>query len=165
MYKLLIDSDALIKISKAEFLEAVVENFNINITEEIYDETVTEGKKGLHKDADKIDILIQKDKIKIIKKNNYQKNKKSLQSFGKGEISIFQAYKENNIIVTDDLRFTTYIKEQEMDNISSANLLSILVKKKKPEKNKAKYHLEKLKQYIRKEVYELIKDSLEGGEK
>ena len=45
MYKLLFDSDALIKISKAEFLDVVAENFDVYITEEVYDETVKEGKK------------------------------------------------------------------------------------------------------------------------
>ena len=162
MYKLLLDSDALIKISKAEFLDAVAENFNVAVTEEVYYETVIEGKKGFYQDADNIDKLVQSGKIKIRIGRGYRKKKKPKQSFGIGEASVLQAYQKGSLIVTDDLSFTAYMEKEQIKSISSAHLLLALVKKKKVKKDKARYCLEKLRYLIRKEVYELIRKDIEG---
>ena len=113
MYKILFDSDALIKISKAEFSDVVVENFDVLITEEVYKETVEEGKRRFYPDSDKIEKLVQDNKIKILKGVYYSKKKKPKQSFGRGEISIFKAYKKDRLIVTDDLSFTSYLQNQK----------------------------------------------------
>ncbi len=160
MYKLLFDSDALIKISKAEFLDVIVKNFNASIAEEVYEEAVKEGKKGFYPDADKIGNFIQEGKIKIIKKQYYNKGKKTKQPFGRGEASVFQAYKKGNIIVSDDLSFTSYARKENIKSLSSAHLIYVLVKKRKISKDKAYDSLEKLKPYIRKDVYELVKKDI-----
>jgi len=157
MYKLLFDSDALIKTSKAEFLDKIAKNFSILITEEVYNETVKEGKKGFYQDAEDIENYINKGDIKIIKIKNYIKKKGPGKNFGKGEKSTFQAYKKGSLIVTDDLSFTSYIKKEKLKVLSSANLLYALVKKKKLSKSNAQYYLEKLKPYIRKDVYNLVR--------
>ena len=162
MYKFLVDSDALIKISKAEFLDAVTENFDVFITEEIYEETIIEGKKGFYHDADDIERLIQNSKIKILKGGHYKKKEKSKPGFGRGELSILQAYKKDSLIVTDDLSFTSYMQKERIKSISSAHLLLALVKKDKMDKDKAYYHLERLKPFIRKDVYELVKNDFKG---
>ena len=161
MYKLLLDSDALIKILKAEFLDITVQNFDVITTKEVYDEVVTEGKKGFYQDADKIEKFVKDGKIGIIK-TGYKKRKKPKQSFGAGETSVFQAYRKNSLIVTDDLSFTSYIRKEGMASISSAHLLFILFKKNKLSKSEAYYCLERLKPFIRKEVYEIIKNDLGG---
>jgi len=157
MYKLLFDSDALIKASKAEFLDKIVDNFNVSITEEVYNETVKEGKKGFYQDADKIDDFVNKGKIKIIKEK-YKKDLK--QSFGKGEKSTYQAHKKGTLIITDDLRFTLYIKKENIKSLSSAHLIYTLVKKRKVSKDNASYFLEKLKPHIRRDVYALVKKDI-----
>ena len=162
MYKLLFDSDALIKVSKAEFLDIVAENFCIFITKEVYDETVADGKKGLHKDADKIEQLIRDGKIKILKEAYHKKKLVAKQGFGRGELSVLQAYEKGRLIVTDDLSFTSYLQKEHAGSVSSVHLLLALVKKKKLKKDNAHYFLEKLKPYIRKEIYKLIKTDIEG---
>ena len=162
MYKLLFDSDALIKASKADLLEAVAECFDVLITEEVRNETVEEGKKRFHPDADKIENLINARKIKIINRKNYSKKKEPKESFGKGEISVFKAYKKKYIIVTDDLSFSSYINKEGIKGISSAHLLLLLFKKGKIQKDKAEHYLEKLKPYIRNDTYKLIKNDIKG---
>ena len=162
MYKLLADSDALIKISKAEFLDFVVENFQVLITGEVYKETVNEGKRGFYQDAYNIERLIKINKIKVLEGKSYKKNKKPKQNFGKGEESIFQARKKGILIVTDDLSFTLYAQKENIKSISSAHLVFILAKKGKLKKDKAYYFLEKLRPFIRKEIYELVKNDIQG---
>ncbi len=160
MYKLLLDSDALIKISKADFLDKLVQNFDVIMTKDVYQESVTEGKKGFYQDADKIEKLVKEGHIVIIKAIN--KRKKPKQSFGAGETSVFRAYRKNNLIVTDDLKFALYSKKENMQVISSVHLLVILFKKNKLSKNEAYVCLERLKPFIRKELYETVKKELGG---
>ena len=162
MYKLLFDSDALIKVAKADFLEFIVNAFDAYITEEVYDETVEQGRKRLYEDADKIKNLIDAKKIFVIKSSRYTKKAKPKQSFGMGEASVFQAYKKDYLIVTDDLSFVLYLNEKSIQNISSAHLLMVLLKKGRINKENANYYLEKLKSLIRKEIYELIKKDIKG---
>lgn len=160
MYKLLLDSDALIKISKAEFLEKATQNFSVSITKEVYDEVITEGKKRFYQDAYSVEKFVNDKKIEVLKKS--YKRKKLKQSFGAGETSIFQAYRKNSLIITDDLSFTSYIKKEGMTSISSAHLLVILFKKNKISKGEAYYSLEKLKPYIRREIFEIVRKEFGG---
>ena len=162
MYKLLFDSDALIKVAKADFLDFTVNAFDVYITEEVYNETVEQGRKRLYEDADKIKNLIDAKKIFVIKSIRYTKKAKPKRSFGMGETSVFQAYKKDYLIVTDDLSFVFYLNEESIQNISSAHLLIALLKKGKIKKENAYHHLEKLKSLIRKEIYELIKNDMKG---
>lgn len=162
MYKLLFDSDALIKITKAELLHAVAKEFKVFITEEVYEEAVTEGKKRLYEDAEKIENSVKTGETKIIKNKDYIKKKKPSQNFGKGEASAFQAYSKNKIIISDDLNFVLYLQKEKIRNLSSAHLIPLLVKKGKLGKIEAHDCLGRLKPYIRKEIYNLVKKDIEG---
>lgn len=150
----------MIKISKAEFLQITFQNFNVSITKEVYDEVVTEGKRGFYQDSYKIEKFINDRKIKVLK--TCYKRKKLKQSFGAGEISIFQAYRKNSLIVTDDLSFTSYIKKEGLSSISSAHLLIILFKKNRISKSEAYNCLERLKPFIRKELYGIVRKEIGG---
>lgn len=163
MYKLLLDSDALIKISKIGLLEMVSKEFEVLITEDIYEEAVQEGKKRFYEDANKIESLVNNGKIKILKRTHYIKSKKPKQNFGRGELSVYQAYKKDKIILTDDLSFTSYIKKEGIKSISSANIIIILTKKGRLNKSEAYDSLEKLRPLIRKELYELVKEEIENA--
>ena len=48
MYKLLFDSDALIKISKAGFFEPLADTFDVYATDDVYNEAVKQGREGLY---------------------------------------------------------------------------------------------------------------------
>ena len=159
MYKLLFDSDALIKIAKIGLLSEVTGSFDVVITEEVYGEAVTEGKKRLYEDADEIENCINLGQIKVTRKKHESKIDKT---FGKGETSVLQAYDKGNIIMTDDLNFASYLLKENIRNLSSAHLIVILLKKKKLGINEANSFLERLKQYIRKELYNLVKSELKG---
>ncbi len=158
MYKLLFDSDALIKSAKSQILEKIIGEFDILITGEVYQETVEEGKKRLYEDAEKIGTLVKENKIKLIKAaKNIPLREKIL---GKGEASVFRAYKKNIIIVTDDLSFTSFLKDKNANVLSSAHMINILLKRKKINKIQALQHLDKLSPFIRNELYDLIKNEI-----
>ena len=75
---------------------------------------------------------------------------------------VLQAYKKGFLIVSDDLSFTKYVKEQGINIISSVNLLFLLYQKHRLSKSEANYCLERLKPFIRKSLYEEIKKDLGG---
>lgn len=162
MYKVLFDSDALIKIAKAEFIVATVECFDVLITEDVYNETVEEGKKGFYADADKIEELVKQGRINVLKVDYYKKGKKPKQSFGIGETSVFQAYKKGRLVVTDDLSFALYLEKKSIKYLSSAHILLMLLKKHKLTKDEAYHCLEKMKPFIRRQIYEIIKKDIGG---
>jgi predicted nucleic acid-binding protein len=164
MYKLLFDSDALIKASKTGLLDFIVQEFKVIITEEVYEESVIEGQKRLYEDAEKIEEFVKSGKIKVARQAEYNKRKKPEQNFGKGEASVFQYYGKGSIIVTDDLSFVRYVQKENIRNLSSAHLIRVLVQKNKLTKAEAYNCLDKLRPFIRKEIYNLVKKDI-GGEK
>lgn len=66
------------------------------------------------------------------------------------------------MIVTDDLSFKLYIQQENIKSVSSAHLISVLLNKNKIKKDKAYECLERLRPYIRKELYEIIKEDIKG---
>lgn len=161
MYKLLIDSDSLIKLAKIGLLENVTKIFSVQITEEIFNETVTEGKKRLYEDANKIEKFITNGKIIVIKKKRKGRIP-AKENFGAGELSIIDAKEKKHIIVTDDLSFTRYLQSNKIIPISSANLIISLKEKSILTKQQAFNYLERLKPHIRDEIYKNIANDLEG---
>lgn len=158
MYKLLFDSDALIKSAKAGILEKIASELDVLITSEVYQETVEEGKKRLYEDAEKIEKLVKENKIKLTKSaKNISIEGRIL---GKGEASVFHACQKNAIIVTDDLGFTSFLKDKNINVLSSVHIIIILFKTKKISKVQALQYLEKLKTFIRNELYNLVKNEL-----
>ncbi len=65
--------------------------------------------------------------------------------------------KRNIIIVTDDLKFTSYLRKEKISSLSSAHLIYILAKNRELGKEKAYDFLEKLRPYIRNDLYNSVK--------
>lgn len=159
MYKLLFDADALIKLAKISILKKATESFAVEITPEVYEEAVEDGKKKLYPDAEEIDLLTQQKNITILQKKDSEKGE--LKGYGKGESSLYRVYGKNTIVVTDDVTFTKEIRGEGKRCISSAHILELLYKKQKITKNQALQAIEKLKPYIKKELYTTIKGVIE----
>lgn len=154
MYKILIDSDSLIKITKIGLIELLCENTKICITKEIFKESVLEGKKRLYEDAKIIENLIKNNKIEIIKNNI----NKIINNFGIGENSILYALNKNIIPVSDDQKFLNYLESKNIEYLQSVTCIFLLFKKKIIKKNEYLKFLEKLKLFIKDEVYNNAKN-------
>jgi hypothetical protein len=139
------------------------DTFDICTTDDVYNEAVKQGRERLYEDANKIGDLTEKNKILVIKREKYSKKLKPKKSFGRGEISVFQAYRKGYLVVTDDLSFTTYLNEMSIKNVSPAHLIIALMKKSEISKEKAFYYLGNLKPLIRKEIFEQVNKDIKGG--
>jgi predicted nucleic acid-binding protein len=159
MYKLLLDSDALIKLTKAGLLEDVCRHYNCIITTEVKNEAVDEGKRRLHQDALKIEYLINKKSLKI---KDSKKSRKTKENLGKGEMSTASLYFEekNRVIITDDSAFIKYLEENGMRFSIPADLVLLMKVENKIDRKTALIYLEKMRDFIKEEVYSDVKKDI-----
>ena len=156
MYKLLLADDALIKLAKSDILGQICHHYDCIITAEIKNECVDEGKKRLYEDALKIEELINK---KLLKITDLKKAIKIKENFGKGEISAVNLYfqEKNSIIITDDSAFIKYLEDRDIRYLIPAGIIILMRISNKIDKKNALNYLEKIKEFIREEVYDDIK--------
>jgi rRNA-processing protein FCF1 len=148
MYKVsfLIDSDAMIKLMKASALQTFAENFECFITKEIEEEVVTAGKIKLQADARQIEELIQAKCISVIESNRTRK----------GERSIYWLYRQtkNAVIISDDKKFANKLVDENVEIITSADCLRLLVSHGFMQAKDALQKLDNMKPLITKKAHE-----------
>lgn len=163
--KLIFDSDALIKLVKTGFPSHAFDKLKVVISEEIFRETVTEGKKKFYQDAESIELLINGKKIIIGERGHGPERRLPKEDkLGKGEksaLSLFYGIKAD-AIVSDDKAFLQFLKQANVPFLMPADLISSLNKKKILDKNEALRVLDGLKPFIKDECYSEIKNNLEG---
>ena len=159
MYNLIFDSDALIKSTYAEVIFKVCKTFSCLITKEVRDETVTEGKKRFYPDAVHIEKLIKNNLLKI---KEPRKKVRIKEEFGKGEKSVLELYHstKNSIIISDDLAFIKHLEREEITFFVPSDLIILLKSLNKISLEEALYFLEKMRIFIKEEVYNETKKEL-----
>jgi len=159
MYNLILDSDALIKLTYSKAIFMVCKTFNCLITNEIKEETVEEGKKRFYPDALVIEKLIKDNLVKI----RDPKRKPSIkEDFGKGEKSVLGLYHStrNSIIVSDDSAFIKHLEDKNIQFFVPADLIILLKKLNKISLKDAVYFLDGMRVFIKEEVYNEAKKEL-----
>ena len=159
MYKLIFDSDALIKLTKSGILEEICRHYACIITSEVKIECVDEGKKGLHKDSLEIEKFINGSLLKI---KSTKKTTKIDRRFGKGEMSTVNLYfqEKKSTIVTDDSAFMKYLEEHNIKFIVPADLLVLMKIENNIDKKTALRYLKKIKKLIIEDVYNDVKKDI-----
>jgi len=147
MKKLVFDADGLIKLAKAGMTEAIAKNYTCIISEQVYEEVVIEGKKRLHQDAFEIERLIEAKKIKVISIQLKESN-----DLGKGELSTYKIA-ENNIIVSDDRKFLSFLQNENKPFIVPAHFIAALAQKRMISKKEGIGALNRIKKLITTESY------------
>lgn len=146
-----LDSDGLIKLTKSSMIEELVKYRKCIITQEVFEEAVKKGKERFYEDAYVIEDLIARKLLAVQKIKTTE-----LVNLGKGETSSLELYKKKkyNAIITDDRKFLKVLEEQNIPFIMPSDVIINLLKRRKITKKKAFSALEKIKPFIRKEVYE-----------
>jgi len=161
MYKLLLDSDALIKLTHSEMLYKLCKIFNCLITNEVREETVQEGKKRFYPDALAIEKLIENNFVKI----KCPKRKLRIkEDFGKGEKSVLELYRStrNSIIITDDSKFISYLEKENIPFFIPSDLIVLLKGLNEINLKESLYFLGKMRVFIKEDVYNETKKELGG---
>jgi predicted nucleic acid-binding protein len=117
--KIVIDSDALIKLTKSGAKELITKCFDVAIPERVYEETVTESEG--YPDAKEIERNIEAKKIVV----------KEAQQKKKGEIAALDLYKRGNydLLVSDDRRFLKYLAANGIPYLTPPFLIVYLLQR------------------------------------
>ncbi len=163
MNNIVLDSDGLIKLTKAGILEKILENFICSITMEVYNEAVVKGMEHFYEDAFQIEDLIKEGKIHIRKTEESKKaiNILKRSSLGKGEVSSLHLFfnLDAEVIISDDRAFLSVLQHSNIPFVTPADLIVRSFELKILSKNESLNALIKIKPYISN--YENAKSNLE----
>jgi hypothetical protein len=155
--KIVMDSDVLIKLTKASVKELATSNFEIHIPPEVEKEAVNEGKNRGYPDALVIDENIKTGKLKVSKTTRLETTEKLISNLNLlgGEADSIRLFKQGNYeaLASDDSRFIDLIDGLGIPYITPSVLLIYLWKIKAISKKETREFLDKIKEFINPEEY------------
>lgn len=154
--KLIMDSDCLIKLTKAKLKELVCNNFSIIIPQIVKNEVI-DNAVGFP-DAEVIKGNLDKGLITTASKK---------QAIGKGEDAALKLYKDGGFdaICSDDKRFIKKLRYFNIPFITPSVFIGILLKKKKLTLKDARKKLDILSYFISDDEYNTVKIILDTWRK
>lgn len=165
MTKIVLDSDGLIKLTKAGCLRGILDNFECLITEEVYNETVVRGLERYYDDAFEINEYIKDGMLSVEKKYNNQSAHDLLRNhkFGKGESSSLHLFLSINAkaIISDDRAFLNLLDKNDIPYVIPTDLIVRLYELNIITKEKSIKALDRIKIYVQKYSYDVAKHNLE----
>ncbi|MBU4374380.1 MAG: hypothetical protein KJ714_08105 [Euryarchaeota archaeon] len=156
--KLVIDSDALIKLTKAGAKEVVLNNIEVSIPPSVMDETTREREKFI--DALIIYENINKGLLKV-KKPGKNPFVKSLEVKG-GEAQVLMLYDGLSPISSDDGKFLNLLENLNIPYLTPTSIIIYLLKKGAIKKEDAKKYIGNLRDMVSEEEYHLAMDEVEN---
>jgi len=155
--KLVMDSDVLIKITKASIKDLVVSEFEVYVPLEVKNETVDEGKVGGHVDALMIEENIMKEKLKVTEAGGTRTAERLIASLNLlgGEAGSLRLFRRGGYgaIASDDSKFVDLLESLGIAYMTPAALLIYLMRQKRISLSETLQYLEKIRAFISSEEY------------
>ena len=157
MLKIVFDADGLIKLAHTGILAKV--NERCLISNQVFNETVVEGKKRLYPDALIIEDLIKQQKM-IVQKVIVKK----IEGYGIGEISTLTLFMKEkaDVIVSDDRKFLVYLDNLDVPFIIPTEFIVGLAMSNRITKEDGREALKNIKSFVRLEQYTQALHTLGG---
>lgn len=154
--KIVMDSDCLVKLSKAGAKEAIVSAMEVSITPLVKKETVDEAKANGYRDAFMIEENIDKELLHVVK---LQGKTLPVVSVIKGEKEVVSLFSQGNYdaIASDDKRFLKKLDSAKIPYLTPAACLIYLYKSNKIKKAEVAGMLEALKPFISRDEHAVVK--------
>lgn len=152
------DSDSLIKLTKAGAKELVLNNIDVLIPPMVVNET-TESKERFP-DALKIHENINRGLLKIKEPPN-SSFVKSLGIKG-GEAQVLMLHDSSSAISSDDAKFLNLLENLNIPYLTPASIIVFLLKKGAIKKDESRKLLGNLKEMVSDEEYHLAMDEIEN---
>jgi hypothetical protein len=157
--KVIMDSDCLIKLTRAKAKEVVLRNVEAYIPPKVFEETVTIPKEEGYPDAFIIEDNQKNGLLLIEDIKNDQRVEEMVKrlGLGYGEADVFRLFKSGcfDIISSDDRRFIKIIDALDVPYITPTALITYLFNKKILNSEEAKIYINNLKEMISEEEYYL----------
>jgi hypothetical protein len=166
MIKVIFDSDGIIKIVKSVVANEVTGNFECFISDRVYEEAVIWGKDRLYEDAFRIEDLVLKDRLKVVRAMASPKAKRMLighGSLGEGEISTLHLFFDTKAkaIVSDDQAFLNMLYRNNVPFIIPSDLIARLSGLDILDRKKCLSALKRIRPYIGESNYLRAKNRIE----
>jgi hypothetical protein len=141
--KVVMDSDVLIKLTKAGSKEFIVKLLDVSIPKRVHEETVIESKG--YPDARKIQENIESGKIRVAGPSKHNT----------GELEALSLYSSGGYesIVSDDRKFLNHLERNNIPYLTSSSLVVYLLYAKKISKEDTIKYIDSLKMYISRDQY------------
>jgi len=155
--RLLLDSDALIKLNRAGVLEVILEAFDCVIPAIVYYEVVTEGRARKYADAEVIGHMLSRlsDVVSTLG------SEPARRGLGRGELAVLELADHDTeaTVVSDDRDFLTVLESVNIESLTPATLLVELARARIVSLQRADGALKLLRGSIRRN-YDAARDDL-----
>jgi hypothetical protein len=157
--KVILDSDCLIKLTRAKAKEVVLRNIEAYIPPKVFEETVTIPKEEGYADAFIIEDNQRNGLLSIGDIKDDQDVEEMVKRFGLGygEADVFRLFKKGSfdIISSDDRRFLNIMDALDVPYMTPSALILYLFYQKALNREEAKIYINNLKEMISEEEYYL----------
>jgi predicted nucleic acid-binding protein len=159
-WKVVIDSDALIKLTKAGLLPIITHAWQCLIPDEVYEEVVVRGKREAHPDAAEIERFIGRG----LERGRVRAAPRRISAvLGPGERAVVALFgkEQADLILTDDRAFLATLRQLGLPHLTPALALVKLAEQGAMSLDQAQDYLDRLKPLIRSSVYEAARADLQ----
>lgn len=146
------DSDCLVKLTKAGAKEAILSGIEVSIPALVKKETVDEAKEKGHQDGLIIEENLSKKSLRVVEA---RRKKQSITAATKGEEEVVSVYLSGkyDAVASDDRRFLKRLEAANIPSLTPTACLVYLYQGGKIEQFEALQLLESLKPYISSQEY------------
>lgn len=135
--------------------------------EAVYDEAVVKGKQELYEDAFELEKLLEEEKVPIIRSDPEPRADRLLEgvtSLGAGERSALRLYfaEAADAVSSDDRVFLNFMSRHSVPFVTPVNVVVGLSRSGRVNSEEGLGALERLKGFVRADVYESARAELEG---
>lgn len=164
-FRAVLDSDGLIKLAKSRILDIVVKGWDCLIPQAVYAETVEQGMQAAYPDALAIRELLHRSMVRPrVRHPRATALLAQKQGLGQGEQQTLHLYfaARAHAIISDDAAFVAVLRQAEIPYLPPALVLVELVHQRQLELRMAMDGLERMRPFIRLEVYRAAREDLKA---
>lgn len=156
------DTDALIKLTKAGGKEAIAQAVEIWIPPLVYREAVAHGKAAGYADASRIDTNVSAGRLRLAASSTPRRSP-SLDLFVGGEREVVATFQKGDFfaVVSDDQRMLSRLKPLGIPFATPGTLLVLLVREARLAPGEARRLLDGLRPWISPDEYAICAMALE----
>lgn len=160
--RVVMDSDCLVKLTKAGAKEAVLSALEVSIPPAVRKEVVDEGKTGGYPDALVVEENIARGRLKTVGLSAPRTKDGPLLIGGEKEVLDLFLKGRFDAVASDDSRFLKKLESLNIPYLTAAACVAYLSASGSVGGEKARDILEKLKKHISEDEYSVVRLFLEG---
>jgi hypothetical protein len=163
-FRIVLDSDGLIKLAKAGLLQVVLAAWDCLVPRAVYVESIERGMRLAHPDAAEIHALLRPGSIRPRARHpRATAILRGKPGLGPGECEALHLYvaSEADALVTDDAAFLDVLTEADIPALPPALAILVLQEQGHLNARDAVAGLERLRPFIRPEVYRAARTDLD----